>query len=274
VGKRSKKRKLKQRKERKAHRFKSGKMSSKPTSFKDNMGNIIAPIELVFPILRQIAENGFEEIGTGFFVHPAGGFVTAKHCFYNGDTRVEGTYYAIHSVGDNQHLMREIQYFEPHPSGDIGVGMLRGQLKENDTNKIVLKASFPISLTPPKIDEEISTLAYPHMKIDKGQIGTFPCDKYAGKILEHYPDGTGVLKSECFRTNMEIKSGASGGPVLRGNHHIIGVNSTSMEIADDGEPISFITPIRLVFDLILKDSDGKTTTVKELMESGHMPWTK
>jgi hypothetical protein len=146
---------------------------------------------------------------------------------------------------------------------------LRGQLRDSHTNDIVLKASLSVSLTPVKIDEEISTLAYPRMRIKKEHIGTFPCDKYIGKVLDHLPNGTGRLKSECFVTNMEIKSGSSGGPVLRDNH-IIGLNSTSLEITEKDEPISFITPIHLIFDLVLKDSDGNNTTIKELMESGHM----
>lgn len=259
--------------ERKARRTYSVKRVIKPSSFKDNFGNIISPIELVFPILRLTNDDQFDAVGTGFFVHPAGGFVTAKHCFYNGDIYVSGTYYAIHSVGNGQHLMREIQYFEPHTVGDIGVGMLKGQLKHKHTNEIVLKASFPISLTPPNINDDITTLAYPRMRITKNQFGTFPCDKYAGKIIDYLPNGTARLRSECYQTNMEIKSGASGGPVLRGNH-IIGVNSTSMDIPDHEEPISFITPIEFVFDLVLKDGAGEATSIKQLMDSGHMPWAK
>ena len=70
---------------------------------------------------------------------------------------------------------------------------------------------------------------------------------------------------------MEIKSGASGGPVLRGNH-LIGVNSSSFDMGATEDPISFITPIQQIFDLTLKDSDGRKTSIKELMDSGHMAW--
>jgi hypothetical protein len=38
------------------------------------------------------------------------------------------------------------------------------------------------------------------------------------------------------------------------------------------EPISFITPIRQIFDLILKESDGTTTSIQELMDTGRMDW--
>ena len=72
--------------------------------------------------------------------------------------------------------------------------MLRGELRYQFTNQIVLKATFPVSLTPPYINEEGSTLAYPRMAIKKEHIGTFPCDQYRGKILEHLPNGTGYFK--------------------------------------------------------------------------------
>lgn len=240
-----------------------------PKGFKDNYGNIIAPIELVFPIVRINSENNFEAVGTGFFVHPAGGFVTAKHCLYNNNV-YDDSCFAIHSVGDGQHLVRKIQYFEAHPDADIGMGMLKGQLRKAD-GELLLKASFPVSLTRPIIGEEIMTFAYPHMTIENDNTGTFPGDWFKGKVIEHLPDGTGKLKSEAFATTMLIKHGASGGPVLRGNH-LIGVNSSGFDAFGTDDPLSFITPISQIFDLKLRDSDGKETTVHELMKNGYMPY--
>lgn len=240
-----------------------------PKGFKDNYGNIIAPIELVFPIVRISSENNFEAVGTGFFVHPAGGFVTAKHCLYE-DNVYDDSCFAIHSVGDGQHLVRKIQYFEAHPNADIGMGMLKGQLRKAD-GELLLKASFPVSLTRPIIGEEIMTFAYPHMTIENDNTGTFPGDWFKGKVIEHLPDGTGKLKSEAFAKSMLIKHGASGGPVLRGNH-LIGVNSSGFDAFGTDDPLSFITPISQIFDLKLRDSDGKETTVHELMKNGYMPY--
>jgi hypothetical protein len=111
------------------------------------------------------------------------------------------------------------------------------------------------------------------MTIDNRSKGKFPCDKYGGKVLVHLPNGTGTLRSECFVTNMEIRSGASGGPVLRGNH-IIGVNSASMEFLGNEEPVSFITPILKILDLKLEDGKGEYTNVKELIKNGNMPYVE
>ncbi len=242
----------------------------KPATYKDNHGNVITPSQLSFPIIRYTKEKQFKAIGTGFFFHPAGGFITAKHNLYTKDQFDENCF-AIHSIGSGQHLIRRIQYFEAHREADIGVGMLRGQLLSSQNKEPVLKASLALSLTPPSIDDEVSTLAYPRMKIRKEKYGTFSCDKYVGRILEHRPDGTGKLNNECYITNMELKSGSSGGPVLRGNN-IVGVNCSSFDMDEMYEPISFVTPIHLVFDLTLKDSDGHTTSIRELMDSGHIHW--
>lgn len=245
---------------------------TKPILFKDNMGNIVTPIELVFPIIQRLGPGEYRTVGTGFFVHPAGGFVTAKHCLYNKNVYLDNCY-AIQSITASRQVVRKIQYFEVHPEGDIGMGMLKGNIIDSYTRERVLKASLPVSLTPPSVNDEITTLAYPTMKINSRNIGTFPCERYAGKIIDQLPSRSGKLTSETFVTTMKIKSGASGGPVLRGNH-IIGVNSTSFDTAPDDVPTSFITPISLIFDLELKDSIGKVTTVRKLMDDGHMAFAK
>jgi hypothetical protein len=269
VGRRSKRKRVKKILARQERRWHNKKHFKQPGYFKDNYGNDLMPFELVFPILRLKEDGDFQTVGTGFFVHPAGGFVTAKHCLYNNNV-YDDKCYAVHSITANYHEIRKIRYFEAHPIADIGMGMLKGQIRRRDDGELVLKASFPVSLVHIEIGEKISTIAYPRMKISSGKIGTFRCDKFEGKIVEYLPDGSASVKDECYQTNMLVKSGASGGPVLRGNQ-IIGVNSSSISVAIHEEPISFITPIIKILDLTLKDSMGKTTTVKELISKGYMP---
>lgn len=272
MGKKSKRRLTKKRIQRWENRRLRNIHYKNAPMFKDNFGNDVNAIQLAFPILRKNPDETFTSVGTGFFVHPAGGFVTAKHCLYDGE-QYDDQCYAVQSISATQHLIRKIQYFKPHPTADIGVGMLRGQLKDSVTGNVKLMPSFPIAAQPINIEDEISTLGYPRMKINQNQVGTFPCDKFIGKIKEHFPNGTAWLKDDCYMTSMHMPSGASGGPALRGNT-IIGVNSTSFSLADIDEPISFITPISKVFDLVLEDNDGHETTIEQLMNSGHMPKAK
>ena len=155
MGKRSKRKKLLKKLQRRTGLKHPSRRHTKPSSYKDNFGNTISPIELAFPVIRYTEDNQSESIGTGFFFHPAGGFISARHNFYNNKDEYDDNCYAIHSVGRGQHLIRKVQYFEPHPIADIGVGMLRGQLRNSETNDIVLKASLSVSLTSPNIDDEI-----------------------------------------------------------------------------------------------------------------------
>lgn len=271
MGKRSKREAVKRMLDKREAHWHRIKHFNNPGMYQDNQGNELLPYELVFPILHKKDNGEFVAIGTGFFVHPAGGFVTAKHCLFNNDV-YDDKCYVVHTIGRGHHELRKIQYFEPHPTADVGMGMLRGQLHNGQTGELLLKASFPISIVPIQIGEAISTLGYPRMKI-KNNVGIFRCDQFEGKIIEHLPEGTAWVKDECFQTNMPIRSGASGGPVLRENH-IIGVNSSSIGMADIEEPISFITPIKKVMDLRLRDSDGKETSLMELADSGHLPLIK
>lgn len=267
MGKRSKRKQVKKRLSRLESKWQKVKHFKTPPLFKDNFGNTISPHEVVFPILRKTSDNNFVFVGTGFFIHPAGGFVTARHCLYKND-KYDEKCYAIQTIG-YEHILRKIQYFEAHPNADVGVGMLKGQLLSNITRQEILRPSLIITSKKIEINEPISTLSFSRMKINKNQVGTFRCDMSTGKVIDYFKDGTSQLKDECFQTDMHIPTMASGGPVLRGNK-IIGVNSTSFTVPLHQDPISFITPISKVFDLILKDSDQKKTTINELAESGYM----
>jgi S1-C subfamily serine protease len=67
---------------------------------------------------------------------------------------------------------------------------------------------------------------------------------------------------------MKIDSGASGGPVFK-KGYIVGVNSSSFTLSEDDEPISFVTPIDYILDLIIKEN-SKEYTIRDLIKSGHI----
>lgn len=242
-------------------------------AFRDNFGRVIYINELIFPIIAIGGDGNYRPVGSGFFVHPAGGFVTANHVlFRNGQLQ---DCYAIHTVSPTEKLVRKIQAFFPHPEADIGIGMLKGQLLGLD-GKVHLRASFPISRRVAAVGNVIRSYAYPNSVVqvtDGTQIGSFQGSWCHGRITKYLKEGEHwALQSDCFETNMEIASGASGGPVIRGMG-IIGVNSRGWEFLEgetEGDPISWITPISKIFDLEISDSDGRETTVLELMRDGHM----
>ena len=79
---------------------------------------------------------------------------------------------------------------------------------------------------------------------------TFTGDWQTGHVQELHETGFSNLKNKCYQTSINIKSGASGGPVIKDNK-VIGINSSGLELQINEEPISFITPIKLLEELML-----------------------
>lgn len=89
----------------------------------------------------------------------------------------------------------------------------------------------------------------------------FISDYDAGEIIEHLPGGTPMLRNSCYQTNLSVRGGASGGPVIdQKTGHVIGINSTSFNLSEPPE-ISFISDIREIF---------KIPIVEELCKLGQL----
>ena len=136
--------------------------------FKDNQGNYWSADELIFPIVIKDKSGSFKPAGSGYFVHPSGGFVTASHVLYiNGELQEA---YVVHTITKRQRVLRKVVDFVSHPKADIGIGML-GKKVVDHVGNIVLRASFPISTAPIKIGDTIKTYAFPNasVKIKNGE---------------------------------------------------------------------------------------------------------
>lgn len=276
-----KKKKFIQRKQSKSRKRKQPLVKVKSSSgkkesygFRDNYGVLHDYEELIFPIIYKNIKTGvYHAIGTGYFIHANGGFITAKHVLYHQEKLLKPCY-AIQTLDDKTRFIREIVAFFPHPKADIGVGMLKGQIKKGTQPHYV--AAFSISLSPPKVGDKISTYAFPKSEVvikNNSQTGVFRGTWSSGEIKRFIPAGEHhLLETDSFETSMHIAARASGGPVLRGAY-IIGVNSTGWDIEEGQEPVSNITPVHEILDLIIKNSDGSETTVRNLMEDGDISFS-
>jgi len=101
MGKRSKRRKVKRKLQLSQSQKKISHHNKQPFNFRNNLGDIISAIELVFPIVEKNEDGSYTAIGTGFFIHPAGGFVTAKHCLPRDVKTTE--YFGIHTISPGHH---------------------------------------------------------------------------------------------------------------------------------------------------------------------------
>ena len=235
--------------------------------FRDSQGNDHLPIEVTFPIIKYDG-NRTNFVGTGFFVHPAGGFITAKHVL-PAKKEEQNNYWAVQTINRTEHFIRQIQIFFPHPNADIGIGMLRGKIMDMGLES--LRVPLTISLDEPTVGEIVRTFAFPKTTIDsngKAEILDVKGNWQEGTIVE-YVERRPMYDGPTYRTSFLTEAGASGGPVIC-NGLVIGVNSSGVEVEPGTEPISYITPISEIFDLMINDSDGEEFTVGQLMKEGRV----
>ncbi|GEP93712.1 Trypsin-like peptidase domain-containing protein [Chitinophaga terrae (ex Kim and Jung 2007)] len=238
--------------------------------FKNSEGKLVSREASIFPLITfDPQKKDFRCLGTGFFIHPYGGFVTAKHVFIKPDGTHQPTLYGVQSLEDGTRIVRELKHLVVHPNADIAIGFL-GDAKNNDAfNKNPVPASaFQLSFASPNIGDEILTYAYPLTQSewldDDNKQFTFQGRESAGKVEEYHKDGFLSLKNACYQTSMRIDGGASGGPVMKGAY-VIGVNSTGMDFGDDA--ISCITPVSFLQDLAVPSGD-RLVSIPELINAG------
>ena len=243
--------------------------------FKDSNGNLVAREQVIFPLVT-VSEDGkvWNCVGTGFYIHSAGGFITAKHVFYKNDHTPLSTIYGVHSFADGRTALRPARHFTTHESADLAVGMLTEfRMFKGPSPTKAEKVCHVLSLRrrEPGIGELITSDAFPSTRVKQtGETEytmSFQIRQSKGKIIGYQERGNPFLTSRHYETNMSIIDGASGGPVFDDNAKVIGINSTGMDVMEGDEPYSRITPISFILDLVVPDPQGKIT-IRELIDNG------
>jgi Trypsin-like peptidase domain len=229
--------------------------------------------ETVFPIVTYNPKTEkWKCLGTGFFINPVGGFITAKHLLFDEGKMMEPTLLGIQKISEKEYHVREINTLSAHNNSDMMIGLLGKRRKDYKGIEPELSKYSVIDFETLKIEDEIYTYSFPNTTSielnEQDEEFTFKGTYSRGKIIDYHQSGTSRLKNRCFQTNMKIDGGASGGPVFK-NGYIVGINSTSFNLLDGGEPISFITPIDYILDLFVVEN-GKEITVKQLIEKGYI----
>lgn len=197
-----------------------------------------------------------------------GGFITAKHVVMDFKNKHVPTLYGVQTTAKNEHHVRVADNFSFHPKADIVMGMLAERIEEKKRIAPERAIPFKLSFEQLNVNDKISSYAYPQVKsekIDKDEMEfTFEGEWTQGEILEFCPNGRGKTQNKCYMTSMDIRCGASGGPVIH-NDRVIGINSSGM----DGV-YSLITPIDLMLDMVVVGNNKTTIPVKELVEGGYI----
>jgi hypothetical protein len=216
-------------------------------------GRPINPGDAVVPVLEQIAPGRLSVVGTGFYVTRYGLFITAAHVFDDLDWK-SGTMgrpaYVCHLAGEDQvHLRRVLRVSKLDPV-DLAIGQADNFL-ESFPHAPLENLGARLSVEVPKSASSLVTFAYPeNALLDFTQqyvVPTIKGDYFAGKMLRLVKQSENpFLPYPHFETTIEIRSGASGGPVFDDRGRIIGVNCRSWDFRGsehEGDNLSSVVPI-------------------------------
>jgi hypothetical protein len=220
----------------------------------DSTGDIVNPNKAIFPIIAQdIETNVFRLVGTGFFIHPEGLIITAKHVLQDVMDRkgnVIGPIGIFCFHGHSSYYIRRIIRAHYYPNSDVAVALL-DQPRHNTTKETLKGSSLALSFSQRKENEYVFTYAYPKSEIESNGLKhkmIFVPAFYEGKLIQEFPNGrdSATLPNPCWQTDIHLHGGSSGGPVFDAKGYVIGVNSTSFS----GDPsLSFISTIYHIINL-------------------------
>ncbi len=211
---------------------------------------------IVFPIVKVLFyPEGVEVhkvIGTGFFLDGNGIFLSARHLFQGKGSALDKedadgyAVYCVHAVNlESKYVLRHIDVssIKTRKDTDIAVGKVEinqfGRPNENITENELKNTAHLNYVSGENIalGTKIFTVAHPLTtvsNISKGHIDIHVnSEAYEGKITKHHPVSrdAGLISWPCYETDMEVKGGASGGPVfLSGKDGVIfAINCTGTD---------------------------------------------
>src|SRR5688572_11506266 len=81
--------------------------------------------QAIFPLISfDKTTSSFRCLGTAFFIHQDGWFVTAKHNLFDKNNNAHPMMMAVQSLTDSTRITREITHLCVHPEADIVIGQL------------------------------------------------------------------------------------------------------------------------------------------------------
>lgn len=235
-------------------------------------------VSAVFPIVRFSSEGFMDLLGTGFFISTNGLFVTARHVLlapFDSMGRQAYPIAMLHFYQEGSYLQRPILRCASHAVADVAVGVAAPMTRNSDGTPLT-NPVLALTLVPPELQARIVTYAYPryaNIAVEGGQRFNVVPSWYDGDIIESLPTGRDrvLLPGPCYRTNIIIHHGASGGPVFSRSGKVFAVNSTGF----DGTDVSYVSRINEILDLTIDDvivdnQPPRSVSVIDLARAGHI----
>lgn len=236
----------------------------------------VEPQTVIFPILKELEDGKNQMIGTGFFITNIGHFVTAKHVIedvYNIHSgKQSNPIHALHFVEGSKVLVRHITTLSSHNTSDIVVGKMDYHVVDATGEPLINKVPT-FTTTPPPKNSSVVMFAYPGTDkiFTKGDPGTFRAGYYQGELIGHSDTkrDSVMVSWPHYITSIDVKGGASGGPVFDHLGRVIGVNCVGGMAAD----LSYMARVKELLDLRVPEfpiegCHQEGPTVQELVDIG------
>ena len=225
-------------------------------------GTHIDPGAAVTPIFAQIAPGILAVIGTGFYITRYGLVLTAKHvaaCLQAPEAGRIRPSWTWHLPAAGQVVLRSVRAVTydtraPHHFPDLAVLQVDNFI-DLEKQTALANPSLSLSTSIPPIGAPVATFAYPqNYELDlrsKGTPATMHADSYEGAFLEVVPaDDHSPLKYIHFRTSIDVRDGASGGPAFGPDGHVFAINCRGMTFID-GSHSSTLVPATAFLQLVV-----------------------
>lgn len=235
--------------------------------FEDETGTSIVGGAAIIPLLELIEGREYRRIGTGFFITSSGVFATAKHVLVSAH-ECGRPIFTWQLIPPNQWHIRPVLQFSYHDTADVAIGVSCPSVHE-ETGEPLVDIRVRLTTRRQNAGDLVATYAYPNTIIqatESGQMLSFNPEFYEGQIVEYFPDGRDsvMLPGPCYRTDMVIHHGASGGPVAGPSGRVFGINSTGFDGTDD----SYISRIDELFSLQIVTEDSDRVSIQQLVNEG------
>lgn len=216
-------------------------------------GISIHPGDGIVPILKEIAGKKLIVVGTGFYITRYGLFLTACHVLddmHNEKGELISRGFVVHLGANNKVHFRQILCFHRYKNSDLAIGQAENYARKLP-NKPLMNLRGTLTGVLPQIGSKLVTYAYPENRTldfsDKANLNEIKGNYFTGKLLRYVPvPEDPMMPCGYLETTIEIRSGASGGPVFTEDGKIIGVNCVGWDfgdMAEGEESLSNVIPV-------------------------------